>query len=133
MRAAFQIAFLLVAIAAAGGAPARNYHRYTIAQITAENPLDWKHPLTHIEVEGFLTYKAHEGDGDWHLRLCESAQIQKVDIKRCIVAEIIPLLPHAVPKVGAHVRVRGIYRWDGENPGHHWAEVHPVEQIEVIP
>lgn len=110
----------------------RAFHPRTIAQITEEDPVDWKHPLTHVQTEGWLTYKAHEDDGDWHLRLCDSARLQKMDAKRCVVAEIIPELPLEVPKMGAHVRVQGIYRWDGENPGHHWAEVHPVLHIEVI-
>ena len=116
-----------------GGEVHRAFHARTIAQISAEDPRNWKHPLTHVQVEGWITYRVKEGDGDWHLRICDSPRLEGMDVKRCVVAEIIPELPMEVPKRGAHLRVRGIYRFDGENPGHHWHEVHPVLQIEVIP
>jgi hypothetical protein len=111
----------------------RNYHKYTIEQITAESPSNWKHPLSHVETFGWLTYKLHEGDADWHLRLCTSAVNTAMDAKTCIVAECIPALPCVVPKVGDCVTVQGITRYDGENPGHHWWEVHPVEKLTVTP
>lgn len=110
----------------------RNFHKMTIQQVTAEQPGNWKHPLTHIEVEGYVLYKAHEGDGDWHLRLCDDLKFKMMDRTHCLVAEIIPELPLTVPKIKAKVRIDGIYRYDGENPGHHWAEVHPVLKIEVL-
>jgi hypothetical protein len=49
-----------------------------------------------------------------------------MDHAHCIVAEIIPQIPLSVPEVGRKVRVLGIYRYDAEKPGHHWAEIHPV-------
>jgi len=127
----FVVCLLFVVFALAQSADEkRNYHPYTIAQVVAENPLNWKHPLTHLSVDGWVTYKVHEADGDWHIRICESLAITTMDPKHCMVAEIIPTLPRGpVPKIGDHINVQGIYRWDGENPGHHWAEIHPVEQI----
>jgi hypothetical protein len=107
------------------------FHLLAIRDITADNPGAWRHLRTHIEVTGFVTYKAREADGDTHLRVCDSPRVRTMDRKRCIVAECIPALPCAAPKVGAHVRVRGIYRWDGEH-AHGWAEVHPVLAIEAV-
>jgi hypothetical protein len=115
----------------------RNYHRYTIAQIAAENPADWKHPLTHIEIDGWVTYIKKEGDGDTHIRVCDSAPLhpanQPMNAQHCIVAECIPELPCAAPRKGQHVLIDGIGRYDAENPGHHWWECHPVEKLRVIP
>ena len=110
----------------------RSYHPYTIAQVTAENPLNWKHPLTHLSVDGWVTYKVREGDGDWHIRICDALNVTTMDAKRCVVAECIPRLPCIVPKIGDHINVQGIYRYDAENPGHHWHEIHPVEQLTEI-
>jgi hypothetical protein len=102
------------------------FHPLTIAQITADNPAAWRGLRTHVEVTGFVTYKAIEEDGDVHLRICDSARVKGMDRKRCIVAELIPALPLSpAPKVRQHVWLRGIYRFDGEH-GHGWAEVHPV-------
>ncbi len=112
---------------------ARNYHHYTIAQITAENPADWKHPLTHIELDGFVTYIKKEGDGDTHIRVCDSAALHAMNAKHCIVAECIPELPCAAPRKGQHILIDGIGRYDAENPGHHWWECHPIEKLRVIP
>ena len=111
----------------------RNYHPMSIADLNAENPANWKHPLTHIEVSGFVTYTLAEGDGDWHIRICDSAAIKGMDHKHCIVAEITPDYQRKFtkPRAGQHITVRGIGRYDGENPGHHWWEVHPVEQMET--
>jgi hypothetical protein len=112
----------------------RTYHKYTIEQITAENPSDWKHPLTHIEVSGVVLYVVKEDDNDLHVRICTDDSVVGMDAKRCIVAEIIPtLIPKGFfkPKKGQRIVVRGIYRYDGENPGHHWHEVHPVEEMRI--
>lgn len=111
----------------------RSYHKYAIAEITAENPANWKHPLTHVEIDGWVTYEKKEGDGDEHLRICDAASVTKMDARHCIVAECIPELPCASVRKGQHVDVRGIARYDAENPGHHWWEVHPVEKLEILP
>jgi hypothetical protein len=115
----------------------RNYHKYEIADLAAVDPSNWHGKfLTHIEISGWITYMAKEGDGDIHLRLCDSADAPKLmDHKHCMVAEIAPTLQpkgYFKPKKGMHITVRGIGRYDAENPGHHWWECHPVEQIELV-
>jgi len=111
----------------------RNYHSYAITDITALTPDNWHGKfLTHIQIEGWITYKSHEGDKDWHLRVCDDAKLKMMDAKHCMVSECVPELPCTVPKVGDRVRVRGIGRYDAENPGHHWWEIHPVEELEVL-
>ena len=116
---------------------ARNYHRYSIEQVAGADPSNWHGKfLTHIEIEGWVSYLAKEGDGDIHLRLCDSNNAAAaMDKQHCIVAEIIPTLQpkgYEKPKRGMHLIVRGIGRYDAENPGHHWWEVHPVEEMEVL-
>jgi hypothetical protein len=111
----------------------RTFHPYAIVQVTAENPVNWRHPLTHLQIEGWVTYKAHEQDGDWHLRICDDPKLMVMDAKHCLVGEIIPELPLPVPKLGAHVQVEGIYRFDAEHPGHMWAECHPILKIKELP
>ena len=86
---------------------------------------------THVELSGYVTYTLKEGDGDVHIRVCDSASVAGMNLAHCIVAECIPKLPCAVPHVGAHVRVRGISRRDPEHSN--WAEVHPVEELAVLP
>lgn len=114
----------------------RNYHPYAISAMTAEDPRNWKHPLSHIEIQGWVAYVAKEGDGDIHIRLCDSSKPPAaMDPKHCIVAEIMPTLApkgFVKPKKGMHLLVRGIGRYDGENPGHHWWECHPIEEMEVL-
>lgn len=126
---------LALALSARSSNAQRNFHPRTIAQITAESPANWKHPLTHIQVSGWVTYVVKEGDGDLHVRLCDSAKLKSMDVARCIVAEIIPELTpkgYFKLKVGQHISVDGIYRYDGENPGHHWHECHPVTEMAEI-
>lgn len=101
------------------------FHVLTIADITADNPIAWKHLRTHIEVTGFVTYVAKEDDGDVHIRVCDSPKVKTMDRKRCLVMEIVPALPLPAPKVGERVTGRGIYRFDGEH-AHGWSELHPL-------
>jgi len=129
MKTLFLIFVLLQGPAEAG----RVFHPYPISVIASADPMHWKgHFFTHTQTEGFVTYKAHESDRDWHLRLCDSAGIRTMDKAHCIVLEIIPELPLPVPKLGAHIRARGIYRFDAELPGHNWAELHPLISWEAI-
>ena len=86
---------------------------------------------THVQTEGYVTYIAHEADGDLHIRICDSPEVKEMTRTRCIVAECIPALPCAQPKIGAHVHVQGISRFDKEN-GHRWNELHPLETIKEI-
>jgi hypothetical protein len=71
---------------------------------------------THIRVTGKVVLVKHEADGDLHIRLSDG--------KRWIVAECIPKLPCAEPKVGQTITVEGISRFDEK---HKFPEVHPVE------
>ena len=109
------------------------FHPVQIGAMARETCGYWEKVHTHVEVEGWVTYKAREEDGDWHLRICDDAGVKDMDRKRCVVAEIIPALPLKPPNVGDHVRVQGIYRFDAERPNHGWAEVHPVLHLEVLP
>lgn len=120
--------FLALLLAAA---LSRTYWPVTPSQLAAEDPAHWKKCRTHLSVEGFLTYRRLEDDGDQHLRICET-RIEKMDRAWCIVAECIPRMPCNVPPLGSRVRVEGISRFDAEN-GHRWFEVHPVESLEVLP
>lgn len=107
------------------------YHPYSIEQIVKANPANWGNlHLTHVEVTGYIAYKKHESDGDWHLLVCDALPGSEKETKHfCLVAEIIPELPLMVPNLGAKITADGIYRYDAENPGHHWAELHPVTKI----
>lgn len=100
----------------------RPYHVETVASMARSTH-------THVEVTGKVTLVRKEADGDWHLRISDGL--------RFIVAEIIPTLQPlpftmALPTVGACVRVRGIRRVDNE-AGHGWLEIHPVEELEIVP
>ena len=109
---------------------ARIYHVVAVANLKAS-------ASTHVEVAGKVSLVKKEDDGDWHIRIADARG-------RFIVAEIIPTLqPFAAdtgtilpfgppPKVGDCVRVRGIRRID-DWPHHGWAEVHPVEELAVVP
>lgn len=129
------IGLLLLMLAAEEG---RTYHPISITELAAENPAVWKRAHTHVEVEGFVTYFKREADGDMHVRLCDSAKVAGMNRQRCLVAEAIPALPllgsggPLLIRRGQHLRVRGIYRFDAER-NHNWAEIHPIEEAEVIP
>jgi len=102
---------------------ARPYHFVAVAQLATSTH-------THVEVTGTVTLIKHEPDGDLHVRVSEGTAF--------IVAEIMPTLrpasgvPLVRPMIGQCVRVRGVRRYDNEG-GHGWAEVHPVEQLAVVP
>ena len=93
----------------------RQYFTVSIADLAAGRNFH-----THVRVTGKVTLVKHEGDGDTHIVLSDG--------KSFVVAECIPKLPCQEPKVGDTITVEGISRFDGE---HKWAEVHPVETIEV--
>lgn len=97
----------------------RPYHVETVASLGRS-----RH--THVQVAGTVSLVTREADGDWHIRVSD-------DTGRFIVAEIIPALPMAPPRLGQGIVVFGIRRLDTER-GHGWSEVHPVEKwIEAIP
>jgi len=80
---------------------------------------------THVAITGRVTSVRHEADGDWHIWVSDGR------VK--IVVEIIPLIPVPVPRVGACVQVRGIRRIDAERGHAHRVEIHPAEQLLVMP
>ena len=96
----------------------RIYHVVAIADLRTTRS-------THVEVTGKVTLVKREDDGDVHIRISDTQ-------RRFVVAEIIPLLPLTPPKVRECVRVRGIQRIDNW-PSHSWAEINPVEVLDVIP
>lgn len=99
------------------------WHALTISQMTAENPARWRAMATHVRVRGYPTYCRTEDDGDRHIRLCDSPDVEGMDRAHCIVLECIPQLPCACPRLGVPLEVDGISRYDGE---HRWWEIHPV-------
>ncbi len=112
----------------------RVYHPISLTQMAAESPTKWAKLHTHVRVQGWVTYKKREDDGDLHVRLCDSAAVKGMDRKHCIVAEFIPSLPvegSRAIRIGRQIVVYGIYRYDAER-AHGWAEVHPVESLETI-
>jgi hypothetical protein len=72
---------------------------------------------THAAVTGTVAYVRKEDDGDIHIKLVSPSG-------RFIIAECIPALPCAPPKVGLVITVYGITRLDTE---HGWREIHPCE------
>lgn len=116
---------------------ARNYHPYPITTVAAANPGNWHGlRLTHIEIQGYVTYIKREADGDLHIRVCDSPAIKTMDRGHCMVTEEIPTLRPSTPfpklKVGDHVDDKGIGRFDAETPGHNWWELHPLESVRII-
>lgn len=91
-----------------------NWHKVAIADMA-------KNIHTHVEATGVVQYVKVELDGDIHIRLCD-------DKSNCVVAECIPKLPCAKPKVGDVLTIRGISRFDKE-ANHKWFELHPVLEI----
>lgn len=101
------IAFLLL-LAQSSMAADDALHRITVAQAATTA---W----THVCVEGTLTRRRKESDGDWHLRIEDRGHF--------LIAEVIPQIPLTPPRTGTRVEVCGITRYDKR---HKWPEVHPV-------
>lgn len=121
LRPLVALGLLLTASGAiAQDAPDRQYHQVELRALAAG-----KVRRTHVLVEGYVAFVKIEEDGDRHIRLCDSASVTTMDRKRCVVLECIPELPCPAPKVGDHIAVAGISRFDPEN-GHRWYELHPV-------
>jgi hypothetical protein len=100
----------------------RTYYPVSIADLAAG-----RNSHTHIRVTGKVVLVKYEADGDLHIRLSDMPWVKLSDRKHWIVAECIPKLPCAKPKVGQTITVEGIYRRDAKHGG--WAEVHPVESL----
>lgn len=93
----------------------RTYHKVSIAGLARSR---W----THVQVEGLAAYVRRQADGDVHIRIEDGAGA-------FVVAEVVPWRPVATVRKGDRIRVFGIARWD---TGHGWAEVHPVEHLEIL-
>lgn len=94
---------------------ARRYHVVPLEKVAASK-------RTHVETCGPVVYRRRMADGDWHITLDNG--------RAKVVVEIIPLIPLTPPRKGDLVRVRGIRRYDDS---HKWPEIHPAEQIAVVP
>lgn len=85
---------------------------------------------THIQLDGYVTYKASQYDGDYHIRVCDSPTVIGMNPARCVVCEITPSSSLARPAIRSHIRVQGVSRIDAE---HRWREVHPLEAWTTLP
>ena len=89
-------------------------------QITVKQMATTTH--THVCLDGTITYRKREADGDWHLKVEDGGA--------WIVVEVIPQIPLVAPKVKSRVHVCGITRFD---KAHKWYEIHPVLILRVLP
>jgi len=94
----------------------RTYHQVALADVARSS---W----THICTIGIVLSVRRQPDGDWHLLLAAGPAR--------LIAEVIPLIPIARPPIGVRVEVCGITRRDRRH--HNQAEIHPVEQLTVLP
>jgi hypothetical protein len=131
VRRTTSVAFLGLLALAAAPAKVPTFHPMSIVQLTSNAPGAWRNARTHAELEGYVTYKKREDDGDLHIRACDSPKITTMDRHRCVVFECIPALPCTEPPLGALIRADVITRYDGEH-GHGWWEGHPVLSLTVI-
>jgi hypothetical protein len=110
----------VLALAALLGAQATTGRLYHIVALKDVAVTSW----THVCTSGPVVYVRRQRDGDVHITLDDGTAK--------VVLEIIPLLPvpaSAVAK-GHRVRACGIARLDRR---HGFAEIHPVEWIEILP
>jgi len=104
----------------------RKFYRREVAAVAVAPPGSPSVP-THLELQGWATYRKLEKDGDIHLHMCDG------DV--CLILECIPDLPEiakqcAALRVPVKVLVRGISHYD---PEHRWQEIHPVLSIQEMP
>lgn len=76
---------------------------------------------THACVEGVITRRMREADGDWHLRIEAGDAF--------VIAEIIPQLPLDPPRPRQRVEACGITRID---KAHGWPELHPLLSWQAV-
>ena len=108
----------------------RVYAVLTISELVGEDPNRWTEKMrTHVAVSGFVTHAGRGETSDIDIRICDNPKVESMDRAHCIMAKCIPKLPCEVPRIGRPITVRGISRYDA-GIGHHWWEIHPVEQIE---
>ncbi len=79
---------------------------------------------TKVSVDGVVDEVANEPDGDYHVTI----RPQYVPLP-VLVTEFIPEMNVPLPKVGDHIKIWGITRFDIP---HNWWELHPVIGWEII-
>lgn len=101
-----------------------NFHAVLIRDFSTK-------PHTHVCTTGTVTLVKQEADGDIHFRVDETKPILGSILPKSgfIVAEVIPQVPLAQPRVGMTVKVCGIRRYDDL---HKWWEIHPVLNWERV-
>lgn len=136
---AIWLAIFLVAIKM-HAAETNVYKVVTVAQLIGENPADWQVIQTHIIVQAYIIGQKAQGDGDTHMVACDAptfvmtADGSPPDALHCFVAEQSHAIRcFAFPSYPTKlVNIKGISRYDAQNPGHHWWEIHPVEMIKYV-
>jgi len=99
-------------------------------------------------VTGRVILVRKEADGDIHIRISNNGKqfavgeiiptLMRVERPFANAANVAPAdqttyaLPIQPPKLNECVELRGIRRFDNE-AGHGWPEIHPVEQLTVVP
>jgi hypothetical protein len=96
------------------------FHPVSISEInTSTKP--------HVVAEGYVSELRNEEDGDLVFKLVDNPDSHGA----FIICEIIDPIRLEPPPVGSRVRVYGVSRYDNQE-NHHWYEVHPVLNIEVV-
>ncbi len=114
---------LMVSLAAVASV---TYSSFSIGTIASQNPATSTLP-THVQVTGWVTSKAKQADGDWHIYVCDSASFTYFSKLHCINAEVVPYLQcNPLPGNGTQVTLNGTLRFDGPQD---WWEIHPVEHM----
>jgi hypothetical protein len=107
----------------------RPYHK--VASIEALAVTSW----THVVIEAEILAVEREADGDQHWRIIDPGALLALAMPKgpravpWAVAEVVPWRPVATVARGDVVRIYGISRIDKR---HGWAEIHPVEHVEIV-
>lgn len=99
MRILAGLLVLVAWLALAQPKEVRNYHPMEIAVLASDDPANWKHIRgSHLEITGWVTYQVKEGDGDTHIRLCDSPSVKGMDFHRVdfppVVAGMLGVVAH---------------------------------------
>jgi hypothetical protein len=128
---------LSIAVAAIGVLYGRLQTNRNTPTVSVALDVDEFHPVSisemntstkpHVVAEGYVTDLRNEEDGDLVFKLVDNPD----DNAPFIICEIIDPIRLEPPPVGSLVRVYGVSRYDNQE-NHHWYEVHPVLNIEVV-
>jgi hypothetical protein len=128
---------LSIAVAAIGVLYGRLSTNGTRPPVSVALDVDEFHPVSisemntstkpHVVAEGYVTDLKNEEDGDLVFKLVDNPDANGP----FIICEIIDPIRLEPPPVGSRVRVYGVSRYDNQE-NHHWYEVHPVLNIEVV-